>query len=65
MYDRIAVVGTGAIGSSVAADLTDAGHDVTMIDQWPEHVEAMRREGLRVTMPDLDLRIARERQPHL
>jgi len=53
----IGIVGTGAIGSSIAADLTDAGHDVTMIDQWPAHVEKMRADGLRVTMPDLDLHV--------
>jgi 2-dehydropantoate 2-reductase len=55
---RIAVVGTGAIGSSVAADLTDAGHDVMMIDQWPQHVEKMRADGLRVVMPDLELHVS-------
>ena len=27
--------------------LTKAGHDVTLIDQWPDHVEAMRKIGLR------------------
>lgn len=57
MYEKIVVVGTGAIGSSVSADLTDAGHDVTMVDQWPAHVDAMREKGLRVTMPDLDLHV--------
>lgn len=57
MSDRIVVVGTGAIGSSVAADLTDAGHDVTIIDQWPAHVEKMRADGLRITMPDLELHV--------
>ena len=54
---RIGIVGSGAIGSSVAADLIDAGHDVTVVDQWPEHVEKMRRDGLRITMPDLDLHV--------
>lgn len=54
---RIAVVAAGAIGSSIAADLIDAGRDVTVIDQWPAHVDAMRRDGLRVTMPDMDLRV--------
>lgn len=57
MSDKIAVVGTGAIGSSVAADLTDAGHDVTIIDQWPAHVEKMRADGLRISMPDLELHV--------
>jgi 2-dehydropantoate 2-reductase len=54
---RIAVVGAGAIGSSVAADLLDAGVDVHVIDQWPAHVEAMRRDGLRVVMPDREVTV--------
>ncbi|NYD24878.1 2-dehydropantoate 2-reductase [Kineococcus aurantiacus] len=45
---RIAVLGTGANGAAVAADLVRAGLDVTLIDQWPEHVEVMRRDGLTV-----------------
>ena len=48
---RIAVVGTGANGASIAADLICAGHDVTLIDQWPENIEAMRGHGLRIEMP--------------
>src|ERR1700743_259533 len=48
---RIAVVGTGANGASIGADLTRAGLDVTFIDQWPAHVEAMRANGIRIDMP--------------
>lgn len=48
---RIAVLGSGANGASIGADLTRAGLDVTLIEQWPEHVEAMRRDGVRVEMP--------------
>jgi len=48
---KIAVVGTGAVGGSVAADLIRAGLDVTVIDQWPAHVEAMRAHGLTVHLP--------------
>jgi 2-dehydropantoate 2-reductase len=55
---KIGLVAAGAIGSSIGADLTKFGFDVTIIDQWPEHVEAMRADGLRVTMPDEDLHIA-------
>jgi 2-dehydropantoate 2-reductase len=51
---RIAVVGTGANGGAIGADLTRAGLDVTFIEQWPAHVEAMRKNGLRVVMPDAD-----------
>ena len=46
---RIGIVGAGAIGSVVGGLLTKAGHDVTLIDQWPEHVETMRRQGLRLS----------------
>ncbi len=57
MSRSIVVVGTGAIGSSIGADLTDAGHQVMLVDQWPDHVEKMRADGLQVTMPDLDLHV--------
>ena len=50
MTKKIAVLGTGANGSCVAADLTNAGLDVVLIDQWPAHVEAMRANGLYVTL---------------
>src|SRR5688500_15171592 len=46
---RIGILGAGAIGSIVGGLLTKAGHDVTLIDQWPDHVEAMKRVGLRLS----------------
>jgi 2-dehydropantoate 2-reductase len=52
MSPKIAVLGTGANGSCIAANLVDAGRDVAAIDQWPEHVEAMRRDGIRIKMRD-------------
>ena len=57
MTKQIAVLGSGAIGSSIAADLSKAGYEPAVIDQWPEHVEAMRTRGLRVVMTDEDLQI--------
>ncbi|MFN4000621.1 ketopantoate reductase family protein [Microcella sp.] len=48
---RIAVLGTGAQGAGIGADMVRAGHDVTFIDQWPAHVEAMRDGGIEVRMP--------------
>jgi 2-dehydropantoate 2-reductase len=47
--DRIAVMGCGALGSYAAAFLAREGEDVTAIDMWPEHVEVMRRQGLRAS----------------
>lgn len=49
---KIAVVGTGANGASIGADMIQAGCDVTFIEQWPAHVEAMRAHGLTVHLPD-------------
>jgi 2-dehydropantoate 2-reductase len=49
MIRRIGIVGAGAIGSVVGGLLTRAGRDATLIDQWPEHVEAMRAKGLRLS----------------
>ncbi len=49
MGTRIGIIGVGAIGSIVGGLLTKAGHDVTLIDQWPDHVEAMKRVGLRLS----------------
>lgn len=58
MDKKIAVLGTGANGSCAAADLTRNGFDVTLIDQWPEHVEAMRADGLTIKMPDEEINVA-------
>ena len=49
MIKRIGVLGAGAIGSVVGGMMARAGHDVTLIDQWPEHVEAIRAKGLRLS----------------
>ena len=49
MGTRIGIIGVGAIGSVVGGLLTKAGHDVTLIDQWPDHVEAMKKVGLRLS----------------
>ncbi|MCW2995899.1 MAG: 2-dehydropantoate 2-reductase [Conexibacter sp.] len=43
---RIAVLGVGAVGSVVGGLLADGGHDVTLIDQWPENVELIQANGL-------------------
>lgn len=54
---KIAVLGAGAIGSSISADLTRAGHDITVVDQWPAQVEALKSGELRVQMPDQELKV--------
>jgi 2-dehydropantoate 2-reductase len=57
MPQKIAVLGTGANGSCIAADLIAAGRDVVAIDQWPAHVEAMRAGGIRIAMRDKELHV--------
>ena len=49
---HIAVLGTGAIGAAIGSDMIRAGHDVTFVEQWPDHVAAMRRGGIRVDTPE-------------
>jgi len=48
MSKRIAIVGAGAVGGYVGGGLTEGGQDVTLIDPWPEHVNAMREHGLNL-----------------
>jgi 2-dehydropantoate 2-reductase len=48
---KIAFLGTGAQGAGIGADLIRAGLDVTFIEQWPAHVEAMRERGIEVRLP--------------
>ena len=45
---RIAVLGSGANGAGIGSDLLDAGLDVTFVEQWPAHVEAIRQHGITV-----------------
>ena len=45
---RIGIVGAGAIGGNVGGMLAHAGFDVTLVDQWPEHVVAIKENGLIV-----------------
>jgi 2-dehydropantoate 2-reductase len=45
---KIAIVGTGAMGSVYAGLFASAGHEVWAIDAWKEHVAAMREKGLRL-----------------
>ena len=48
MGKRIAIVGAGALGGYVGGNLAHQGHDVTLIDPWPENVETIRTKGLEL-----------------
>ena len=45
---KIAVVGCGAMGSVYAGLLAAAGHDIWAIDAWNEHIESIKKNGLRL-----------------
>ena len=46
---KVAIVGTGAMGSVYAGLLGRAGHEVWTVDRWQEHLDAIATEGLTVT----------------
>src|SRR5579872_2949665 len=48
MDKRIVVVGAGAIGGYTGGNLSHNGFDVTLVDPWPEHIEAIRKDGLAI-----------------
>ncbi|MDR2388022.1 MAG: 2-dehydropantoate 2-reductase [Deltaproteobacteria bacterium] len=51
----IAVLGAGAMGSVYGAHLaTLAENKVTLIDIWPQHVEAINSQGLSINSPEGD-----------
>ena len=48
---RILVWGAGAIGGTMGAYLARAQHDITMVDNVVEHVDAISRNGIKITGP--------------
>ena len=49
MSKRLAVVCGGALGGYVSGYLARDGHDLTLIDMWPDHVKAIRKDGLTLS----------------
>ena len=45
---KIVVVGAGAMGGLFGGLLAEGGLDVTLVDAWPEHVAAIKADGLRI-----------------
>ncbi|HUW59897.1 MAG TPA: 2-dehydropantoate 2-reductase [Candidatus Bathyarchaeia archaeon] len=46
---RILIVGAGSIGSSFGGFMAKAGHNVTLVSQYQAHMDAIARDGLRIT----------------
>jgi 2-dehydropantoate 2-reductase len=43
---KVTIIGAGAIGGLAGSHMTRAGYDVTLVDRWREHVDAMNRDGI-------------------
>jgi 2-dehydropantoate 2-reductase len=48
LKEKIAFVGAGAVGGYTGGHLARAGHDVTLIDPWSEHVAQIKSHGLQL-----------------
>jgi 2-dehydropantoate 2-reductase len=54
---KVAVLGAGAMGSFFGARLAESGADVILIDVNAAHIEAVRRDGLRLVTDDGDRQV--------
>lgn len=48
MTKRVFVIGAGAVGAYTGGHMARGGVDVTLVDPWVEHVDAMRTTGLEL-----------------
>src|ERR1700704_3365204 len=66
MRERIVMLGGGAVGGYVGGHLALHGHDVTLIDFWPEHIEAIRTNGLELSgMTQEERQVSHPKTMHL
>lgn len=47
MY-KIAIAGAGAMGGRIGISIKEAGYDVTLIDNWEEHVNQINQDGMNI-----------------
>ena len=63
---KIAIAGAGAMGCRFGYMLTKTGQEVTLIDEWPAHIEAIQKNGLKVVDGDntdtIDIKIIRPKK---
>ena len=48
MGKHIVFIGAGAVGGYVGGHLARAGEDVALVDPWPEHIDAINRDGMHL-----------------
>ena len=46
---KIGILGVGAIGGVISGYLARAGHNITLIDIWPENVDCINETGLKIS----------------
>ena len=46
---HIVIFGAGSVGGYVGGMMAAAGQNITLVDAWPEHVAAIRRNGLKLS----------------
>lgn len=51
---KICVLGAGALGCAIGGVLTEAGHEVWLVNRGQAHVNAMREQGLRMRDAGVD-----------
>ena len=49
--NQVLMIGAGAVGSYIGGWLTHTGHDVTFLDPWTDHLDAISSGGLHLTGP--------------
>ncbi|MEN1895651.1 2-dehydropantoate 2-reductase [Staphylococcus nepalensis] len=47
MY-KIAIAGAGAMGGRIGSQIKEANYDVTLIDNWSEHIDSINKQGLKI-----------------
>ena len=52
---KVVIAGAGAMGSCFGIMLHKGGNDVTLVDGWPAHVEAIRQNGLKANFNGEDI----------
>jgi 2-dehydropantoate 2-reductase len=45
---HFAIVGAGSVGGFIGAQIARAGGHVTLIDQWPQHIDAIKADGIHI-----------------
>ena len=51
---KYAILGAGAMGSIIGAALAKGGQEVVLVDPNREHMDSIRKQGLRLTLDDVE-----------